>query len=97
MNLFKDFEKRVRSALETLGPIQRNRESVNLDRVTVEPPRDASHGDVATNAALVLAKAVGDNPRDFAAAISRVLEQDPDIESVSVAGPGFINMKLSVV
>ncbi|MEM9104580.1 MAG: arginine--tRNA ligase [Pseudomonadota bacterium] len=96
MNLFKDFEKRVRSALETLEPIQQNRESVNLDRVTIEPPRDTSHGDVATNAALVLAKAVGSNPRDFAATVSRVLEQDPDIESVSVAGPGFINMKLSV-
>ena len=95
MNLFKDFEKRVRSALETLDQIQQNQGSVNLDRVTVEPPRDASHGDVATNAALVLAKAVGTNPRDFAAAVSQVLEQDPDIESVSVAGPGFINMKLS--
>ena len=96
MNLFKDFEKRVRSALETLEPIQQNRESVNLDRVAVEPPRDSSHGDVATNAALVLAKSVGSNPREFATSISNVLEQDPDIGSVSVAGPGFINMKLSV-
>ena len=95
MNLFKDFEGRVLSALESLDRIQQNRDTVNLDRVTVEPPRDASHGDVATNAAMVLAKSLGTNPRALADEISGALESDPDIERISVAGPGFINMKLS--
>ncbi|MEM6464081.1 MAG: arginine--tRNA ligase [Pseudomonadota bacterium] len=95
MNLFKDFERRVVDALENTPSIRQQRESLNLERVAVEPPRDASHGDVATNAAMVLAKAVGTNPRALAEEISIALEKDPDIEKITVAGPGFINMKLS--
>ncbi|MCY6380578.1 arginine--tRNA ligase [Hoeflea prorocentri] len=95
MNLFKDFEGRVLVALESLERIRAQSDAVNLQRVAVEPPRDPSHGDVATNAAMVLAKSLGTNPRELAAEISGVLERDEDIESISVAGPGFINMKLS--
>ncbi|MEX3009212.1 arginine--tRNA ligase [Hoeflea sp. TYP-13] len=95
MNLFKDFEGRVLNALEALDRIQEKRDTISLTRVAVEPPRDPSHGDVATNAAMVLAKSLGTNPRALADEISVVLEKDADIDSVSVAGPGFINMKLS--
>ncbi|GLQ39165.1 arginine--tRNA ligase [Rhizobium albus] len=94
MNLFKDFEGRIKNGLQTLEDIAAA-EGLPLDRIAVEPPRDASHGDVATNAALVLAKPLGLNPRALAERIVPVLEADPDIAAVSVAGPGFINMKLS--
>jgi arginyl-tRNA synthetase len=67
-----------------------------LDRrnVTVEPPRDPAHGDLATNAAMVLAKAAGTNPRALAEAIKPKLEALPPVTSVEVAGPGFINLRL---
>jgi arginyl-tRNA synthetase len=67
-----------------------------LDRknVTVEPPRDASHGDLATNAAMVLAKPAGTNPRALAEAIRPKLEALPTVTSVEIAGPGFINLRL---
>jgi arginyl-tRNA synthetase len=68
-----------------------------LDRrnVTVEPPRDASHGDLASNAAMVLAKPARTNPRALAEAIKPKLEALPSVTSVEVAGPGFINLRLS--
>ena len=68
-----------------------------LDRrnVTVEPPRDPSHGDLATNAAMVLAKAAQTNPRALAEAIKPKLEALPPVTSVEVAGPGFINLRLT--
>ena len=69
----------------------------DLDRrhVTVEPPRDPSHGDLATNAAMVLAKPAKANPRALAEAIKPKLEALPPVTSVEVAGPGFINLRLS--
>ena len=68
-----------------------------LDRknVTVEPPRDPSHGDLATNAAMVLSKAAKSNPRALAEAIKPKLEALPAVTSVDIAGPGFINLRLS--
>jgi arginyl-tRNA synthetase len=63
--------------------------------VAVEPPRDASHGDLATNAAMVLAKAAGTNPRALAEAIKPKLEAIPAVTSVEIAGPGFINLRLA--
>jgi arginyl-tRNA synthetase len=68
----------------------------DLDRrnVTVEPPRDPAHGDLATNAAMVLAKGAGTNPRALAEAIKPKLEAMPTIISVEIAGPGFINLRL---
>ena len=63
--------------------------------VTVEPPRDPSHGDLATNAAMVLAKTAGTNPRALAEAIKPKLEALPPVISVDIAGPGFINLRLS--
>ncbi len=66
----------------------------DLSRVVVEPPRDASHGDMATNAAMVLAKEARTKPRDLAEAIAAKLRLDELIASVEVAGPGFINITL---
>jgi len=69
---------------------------VGLDRrsVTVEPPRDASHGDMATNAAMVLAKPAGTNPRALAEAIASRIREMPEVATVEIAGPGFLNMRL---
>jgi arginyl-tRNA synthetase len=79
-------------ALEAQGALP-----VGLDRknVAVEPPRDASHGDLATNAAMVLAKPAGRNPRALAALLAPKIEAMPGVTSVEVAGPGFINIRLA--
>lgn len=95
MNLFADFEVRIKEALESIDLIREKRESVDFNRLTVEPPRDPSHGDVATNAAMVLAKPLGTNPRALADVIAERLKQDADVVDVTVAGPGFINIRLS--
>ena len=63
--------------------------------VSVEPPRDPSHGDLATNAAMVLAKPAGTNPRALAGLIGPKLEALPGVMSVEIAGPGFINIRLA--
>ncbi|HET9398617.1 MAG TPA: arginine--tRNA ligase, partial [Sphingomicrobium sp.] len=63
--------------------------------VAVEPPRDASHGDLATNAAMVLAKGAGTNPRALAELIKPKLEAIPGVTQVEIAGPGFINIRLA--
>jgi arginyl-tRNA synthetase len=67
----------------------------NRKAVSVEPPRDPSHGDLATNAAMVLAKAAGTNPRALAELIKPKLEALPGVTSVGIAGPGFINVRLA--
>jgi arginyl-tRNA synthetase len=68
---------------------------IDQSRVLVEPPRDASHGDMATNAAMVLAKSAGRKPRELAEAIAEKLRPDPLLARVDVAGPGFINLTLA--
>src|ERR1700743_381548 len=70
---------------------------IDLSRVVVEPPRDAAHGDMATNAAMVLAKEAKAKPRDLAEKITAKLRQDDLIASVDIAGPGFINLTLKPV
>ena len=96
MNLFTDFDSRIKSVLEELEIVREKRADLDFGRISVEPPRDASHGDVATNAAMVLAKPLGLNPRALADLIVAELEKDPEVADVSVAGPGFINVRLSV-
>src|SRR5690348_15360911 len=71
-----------------LGP------GADLSRIVVEPPRDATHGDMATNAAMVLAKDAGQKPRELAEAIAEKLRADADVAKADVAGPGFINLTL---
>ncbi|AJC79061.1 arginyl-tRNA synthetase [Rhizobium etli bv. phaseoli str. IE4803] len=96
MNLFTDFEARIKTALEQIDLVREKRSELDFGRITVEPPRDASHGDVATNAAMVLAKPLGSNPRALADVIIAKLKEDADVADVSVAGPGFINIRLAV-
>jgi arginyl-tRNA synthetase len=95
MNIFADFSDRIRKSIEALDLESKDGGALDLSRITVEPPRDVSHGDLATNAAMVLAKSVGQNPRALAETIAARLREDPDVASVEVAGPGFINLKLS--
>jgi arginyl-tRNA synthetase len=93
-HLFADVLARVHAvcgALATEGGWPPN---VDLSRVVVEPPRDAAHGDMATNAAMVLAKDARSKPRDLAEKIAGKLRQDDLIASVEIAGPGFINLTL---
>jgi arginyl-tRNA synthetase len=70
-------------------------EDLSRKNVTVEPPRDPAHGDLATNAAMVLAKAAKTNPRTLAEAIKPRLEALPPVTAVEIAGPGFINLRLA--
>src|SRR5438094_8416412 len=67
---------------------------IDQSRIVVEPPREAAHGDMATNAAMVLAKDAGKKPRELAEAIAGKLRADALIAKVDVAGPGFINLTL---
>ncbi|UDF29674.1 UNVERIFIED_ORG: arginine--tRNA ligase [Roseateles sp. XES5] len=96
MNLFTDFDNRIKNVLEGLEVVREKRAELDFGRISVEPPRDASHGDVATNAAMVLAKPLGLNPRALADLIVAELKNDPEVSEVSVAGPGFINVRLAV-
>ncbi|MDS1135018.1 arginine--tRNA ligase [Nitratireductor indicus] len=95
MNIFADFTGRVLKTVEALGLKTVDGSPLDLSRIAIEPPRDPSHGDVATNAAMVLAKAVGENPRVLGERIAAAFESDPDVAAASVAGPGFVNLKLS--
>ncbi len=95
MNLFADIRGLV---VEALGQMQAGGAlpaGLTLDNVAVEPPRDAAHGDMATNAAMVLAKPAGRKPRDIAIALAPILTADPRIDSADVAGPGFLNLRLA--
>lgn len=95
MNIFADFNERVIKAVQELDLKDKDGAMPDLSRIAVEPPRDASHGDLATNAAMVLAKSVGQNPRALAETLATALRADADVASVEVAGPGFVNMRLS--
>jgi arginyl-tRNA synthetase len=93
-NIFAELLAHVRAATDALIAAGALPAGLDQSRVTVEPPRDPSHGDVATNAAMVLAKDAGKKPRDLAEAIADRLRADDLIASVDVAGPGFINLTL---
>ena len=94
MNIFADFNERIRKAVEALELTPKDGGKLDLSRIAVEPPRDATHGDIASNVAMVLSKAAGENPRALAERIATVLRADPDVESIEVAGPGFVNIRL---
>ena len=94
MNIFADFTQHVREAVVSLGSAGVTVPEAALDRIIVEAPRDASHGDLATNAAMVLAKEAGMKPRDLAEKIAGRLGGLDSVSRVDVAGPGFINLAL---
>jgi len=95
MNLFADIRSLVLSTLDTLVADGFLPEGLSFDAITVEPPRDAAHGDMATNAAMVLAKPARMKPRDIAEKVAEKLAEDPRITAADVAGPGFLNLRLS--
>ncbi len=92
--LYTAFAAKVESALSQLVAEGALPAGTSFANVTLEPPRDPSHGDLATNAAMVLAKAAKTKPRDLAKKIAAKLEAEDDIASAEVAGPGFINLRL---
>lgn len=95
MNIFTEFRHRVVKAVEALGVEAKDGGALDFVKLGIEPPRDASHGDIATNAALVLAKQAGMAPRDLAEKIAEKLGEDSDVETSGIAGPGFVNLKLA--
>ena len=93
--LYARFAAHIDTALDALEADAALTGGIDRRNVTVEPPRDASHGDLATNAAMVLAKPAGMNPRALAEALAAKLSALDEVKAVDVAGPGFINMKLT--
>lgn len=94
MNLFTELRTLVTEALAAMQAAGDLPEGLDLANVTVEPPRDAAHGDMATNAAMVLAKPAGLPPRMIAETLAARLAEDPRVAGVEVAGPGFLNLRL---
>ncbi|HZG31128.1 arginyl-tRNA synthetase [Ensifer adhaerens] len=97
MNIFHDFANKIKAVLNDIDVFKEKGAGADLSRITVEAPRDPAHGDVATNVAMLLGKPLGMNPRDFANLVVEKLQADADIAEVSVAGPGFINIRLAPI
>ena len=95
MNLFTDLRELVIDSLGRMAGAGDLPEGLDTANVAVEPPRDAAHGDMATNAAMVLAKPAQKKPRDIAEALAEHLRADDRIASAEVAGPGFLNLRLA--
>ncbi len=95
MTLYARFAAHLNLALDALVLAGDLPAGLERRAITVEPPRDPSHGDLATNAAMVLAKPAGTNPRALAEKIAAELEKREEVAAVSVAGPGFINLTLT--
>ena len=95
MNLFADIRALVTDCLTAMTSEGVLPEGLTFENVTVEPPRDSAHGDMATNAAMVLAKPAKMKPRDIADALADRLADDARIAGAEVAGPGFLNLRLN--
>lgn len=94
MNVFKDFEAKIHAALDQMLVAGELPSGLDFSRITVEPPRDASHGDVSTNAAMILAKPAGKSPRAIAEALVARLKDMEAVTEAAVAGPGFVNLRI---
>ena len=95
MNHFETFKAVVESALQELQAEGVLPSELDTSKVTCEPPRDITHGDISTNAAMVLSKQAGKNPREIAESLVTKLQSHGEVESAEVAGPGFINLKIA--
>ena len=95
MNIFADIRTSVIETLDAMVADGALPSGLSYANIAVEPPRDAAHGDMATNAAMVLAKPAGMKPRDIADALALRLASDPRITTAEVAGPGFLNLRLA--
>src|SRR5262245_9772099 len=94
-NVFAQLLDRVRAANDALVAAGVLPAGIDQSRVLIEPPRDEAHGDMATNAAMVLAKEAGLKPRDLAGQLATELRKLGEVEKAEVAGPGFINLTLN--
>ena len=94
MNLFAEIDTEIRAALTALQGQGKLADGLDMSRLTVEPPREAAHGDMATNAAMVLAKAAEMKPRDLAELLVEEVLKSDLIEAAEIAGPGFVNLRL---
>ena len=94
MTLYARFAAHIHAALDALEEEGALARGVDRAAVAVEPPRDPAHGDLATNAAMVLAKRAGTNPRALAELIVPRLAAVDEVDAAEVAGPGFINIRL---
>lgn len=97
MNLFSDIRDLVIASLHAMAQDGQLPAGLDFSNVAVEPPRDAAHGDMATNAAMVLAKPAAMQPRAIAEALAARLMADPRVAGADVAGPGFLNLRLNPV
>lgn len=95
MDLYALFSDRIVSAVDTLAGEGFLPSGLDTNNITAEPPRDASHGDIATNAAMILAKPTGKAPREIAERLAEQLRKEEDVAGVDIAGPGFINVSLA--
>jgi arginyl-tRNA synthetase len=95
MNVFKDFRKRLLGLLDEMVAAGELPVGLDTARVTVESPREASHGDMSTNAAMVLAGQVGTAPRQLAPQLALRLGALPEVLTAEVAGPGFVNLRFA--
>ena len=94
MNLFSEFLQVIRQAVSATATEQGIAAAIDFAKVTAEPPRDPSHGDISSNAAMVLNKQFGKPPRVLADLIAAKLRCHADVAAVEIAGPGFINLRL---
>jgi len=94
MNIFRFFEEEFQKIVEGMKAAETLPADLDTSRVVFELPRDPAHGDIACNAAMVLAKPAGMKPRDLAAAISAPLAEIDGVTGVEIAGPGFINIRV---
>src|SRR5690606_15078935 len=92
---FASIRTLIVETVEKLGVPEGEEDESPYTRITVEPPRDPAHGDLATNAAMVLARAAGTQPRELAGRIAEALRGREMFTDISIAGPGFINLRLS--
>src|SRR5262245_29665527 len=95
MNVFRTIAAEIAAALQAMQAAGELPAGLDLAAVTAEPPRDAAHGDIATNAAMVLAKSASRKPRELAEALVARMKQVAGVTEAAVAGPGFINLRLA--
>ena len=95
MNVHDEFSSRIRVIVRSLEKAGVLTGSHDPGRIRVSPPRDAGHGDLASNAAMVLARNAAGGPREIAEHIAALLREDPDVAGVDIAGPGFVNITLA--
>ena len=95
MNIFSLFRSEIERTIHDLALKGEIPLELPVDRITVEPPRDPSHGDISSNVAMVLAKAAGRSPRDLASAVAAGLTENRHVAGVEVAGPGFVNIRVA--